>query len=194
LAEPDTLSRHNCTRDPEEPIMPPATAGASAAQAREHLLDLLGPLVSAAGYDLEDVTVTSAGRRSLVRVTVDADGGIDLDAVAVVSRVVSDALDADAENPNSPRALAGAYVLEVSSPGVDRPLTEPRHWRRALGRLVTAQKGESTVTGRVLAVDDTAVTLDVDGTPRPIAWAALGRGKVQVEFNRPGVPDDDEED
>jgi ribosome maturation factor RimP len=195
LAEPDTLSRHNCTRDPEEPTMPPATAGASAAQARQHLLDLLAPLVSDAGYDLEDVTVTSAGRRSLVRVIVDADGGIDLDAVAVVSRIVSDALDADAENADSPRALAGAYVLEVSSPGVDRPLTEPRHWRRALGRLVTAQHGETAVTGRVTAVDDTGATLELDGAPRHVPWAQLGRGRVQVEFNRAAdASADDEED
>jgi ribosome maturation factor RimP len=198
LAEPDTLSRHNCTRDPEEPTMPPATAGASAAQAREHLLDLLGPIVGDAGYDLEDISVTSAGRRSLVRVIVDADGGIDLDAVAVVSGVVSDALDADAENPASPRALAGAYVLEVSSPGVDRPLTEPRHWRRAVGRLVTMQKAETTITGRVTAADDTGVTLDVDGSPRQLPWAQVGRGKVQVEFNRTsdarGASDDGEED
>jgi ribosome maturation factor RimP len=165
--------------------MPPATAGSSAAQAREHLLDLLGPLVADAGYDLEDVTVTSAGRRSLVRVTVDADGGIDLDAVAVVSRIVSDALDADANNPASPRALAGAYVLEVSSPGVDRPLTEPRHWRRAIGRLVKVEVDGKPLTGRIGAVDDSGVVLDVEGLPsRPIAWTELGRGKVQVEFNR----------
>jgi ribosome maturation factor RimP len=164
--------------------MPPATAGGSAAHAREHLLDLLGPLVTEAGYDLEDVTMTSAGRRSLVRVTVDADGGIDLDAVAVVSRIVSDALDADAEDPSSPRALSGAYVLEVSSPGVDRPLTEPRHWRRAVGRQVTAQKGGTTLTGRVSAVDENGVTFDVDGAAREVGWADLGRGKVQVEFNR----------
>jgi ribosome maturation factor RimP len=197
LAEPDTLPGHNCTRDPEEPIMPPATAGASAAQARQHLLDLLTPLVSEAGYDLEDVTVTSAGRRSLVRVTVDADGGIDLDAVAVVSRTVSDALDADAEDPKSPRALAGAYVLEVSSPGVDRPLTEPRHWRRAVGRLVTVQKGESTITGRISDVSDDGVTLEVDGASRHLPWAQVGRGKVQVEFNRAisdSADDDGEED
>src|SRR3954449_10988806 len=119
--------------------MPPASAGASAAasagRAREHLLDLLGPVVADAGYDLEDVTVSSAGRRSLVRVTVDADGGIDLDAVSLVSRLVSDALDADGNRPDSPPALAGAYVLEVSSPGVDRPLTEPRPFRRPLGHL-----------------------------------------------------------
>ena len=170
--------------------MPPATAGASAAQAREHLLDLLGPVVSGAGYDLEDVAVTAAGRRSLVRVTVDADGGIDLDAVAVVSRLVSDALDADANTPGSPRALANSYVLEVSSPGVDRPLTEPRHWRRAIGRLVRVEVNGKSVTARVGSVDDSGVTLDVDGTERQVGFAELGRGKVQVEFNRPG----DEED
>lgn len=164
--------------------MPPATAGGAAASAREHLLDLLGPLVSEIGYDLEDVTVSSAGRRSIVRVIVDADGGIDLDAVAVVSRAVSDALDADAENPTSPRALAGAYLLEVSSPGVDRPLTEPRHWRRAVGRMVTMQKGELTLTGRVTGTDEGGVHFDIDGARREVAWADLGRGKVQVEFNR----------
>jgi ribosome maturation factor RimP len=164
--------------------MPPASAGASAAQARAHLLDLLGPVVTGAGYDLEDVNVTAAGRRSLVRVTVDADGGIDLDAVAVVSRLVSDALDADAEDPKSPRALAGAYVLEVSSPGVERPLTEPRHWRRASGRLVQTEVGGRVVTGRVLDCTDTGVTLEVAGAARAVAWADLGRGRVQVEFNR----------
>jgi ribosome maturation factor RimP len=169
--------------------MPPATAGASAAQAREHLLDLLGPVVAGAGYDLEDVAVTAAGRRSLVRVTVDADGGIDLDAVAVVSRLVSDALDADANTPGSPRALANAYVLEVSSPGVDRPLTEPRHWRRAIGRLVRVEVAGEQLTGRVGPVDDAGVTLDLDGTERTVPFADLGRGKVQVEFNRA----DDEE-
>src|SRR5690348_14141896 len=74
----------------EELQMPPARANATA----QHLLEVLAPVVSATGHDLEDVTVTSAGRRSLVRVVVDADGGVDLDAVAEVSRVVSEALDA----------------------------------------------------------------------------------------------------
>jgi ribosome maturation factor RimP len=168
--------------------MPPAHAGAAASadRAREHLLQLLDPVVGDAGYDLEDVTVTSAGRRSIVRVVVDADGGIDLDAVAAVSRLVSDALDADADNAGSPRALAGAYVLEVSSPGVDRPLTDPRHWRRAVGRLVQVDAGGRSVTGRIAGVDDGGVTLELDGGPQPVAWAELGRGRVQVEFNRPG--------
>jgi ribosome maturation factor RimP len=163
--------------------MPPASAGRSASDARERLLELLRPVVESAGYELEDVSVTSAGRRSLVRVSVDADGGIDLDGVAVVSRAVSEALDAD------DAAFAGPYVLEVSSPGVDRPLTEPRHWRRATGRLVQVPVGEQTLTGRIRQVSDTGVLLDVDGTRTEYAWSELGRGKVQVEFNRPDSDD-----
>lgn len=162
--------------------MPPATAGRSAAKTREHLLDLLEPLVAAAGYDLEDVTVTSAGRRSLVRVSVDKDGGIDLDAVAEVSRIVSDALD---EAPGG-EAFAGPYVLEVSSPGVDRPLTEQRHWRRAVGRVVKVvvkiPVGEQTIIGRVVETSENGVRLDADGTVHDLAWDDLGPGKVQVEF------------
>ena len=123
------------------------------------------------------VTVTSAGKRSLVRVVVDADGGVDLDAVADVSRAVSDALDGG-------DAFAGPFVLEVSSPGVDRPLTEPRHWRRAVGRLVAVPVGEQTLTGRVVEAGDTGVVLDVDGARHAVGWAELGAGKVQIEFNR----------
>jgi ribosome maturation factor RimP len=74
-------------------------------------------------------------------------------------------------------------VLEVSSPGVDRPLVEPRHWRRAIGRLVACETAMGRVTGRLKAVDDSAVTLDVAGGVRRIAWPELHRGKVQVEFS-----------
>jgi ribosome maturation factor RimP len=181
--------------------MPPATPGASAAgakaaatpgpaaKARDHLLVLLEPVVRVAGYDLEDVTVSSAGRRSVVRVIVDADGGVDLDAVAAVSRLVSETLDADAE---ADRVLRGAYVLEVSSPGVDRPLTEPRHWRRATGRLVTVDLAGVPVTGRITGADATSVRLDVDGKPRTEPWDRVGRGRVQVEFNRADRDADEE--
>ena len=82
--------------------------------------------------DLEGVRVTSAGRRRLLRVVVDADGGVSLDDIEQVSRELSAVLDQAAAMGEAP------YTLEVSSPGVDRPLTEPRHWRRAVGRLVTA--------------------------------------------------------
>jgi ribosome maturation factor RimP len=150
-----------------------------AAVSKQRVRDALLPVVGDAGFDLEDVTVTAAGRRSVVRVIVDRDGGLDLDAVAEISRLVSDVLDADDVTGSAP------FTLEVTSPGVDRPLTEPRHWRRNAGRLVQASVvGQGSVTGRVLTADDTAVTLDVDGSERVIGYADLGAGKVQVEFNR----------
>jgi ribosome maturation factor RimP len=158
----------------------PASAGRSAAQERERLLDVLAPVVERAGYDLEDVGVAAAGRRSLIRVVVDRDGGVDLDGVADVSRVVSDALDAaDGES-----AFAEPYVLEVTSPGIDRPLSEPRHWRRATGRLVNVPVDGQVVTGRVDAVTDAGVRLALDAGHRDVGWAELGKGSVQVEFKR----------
>jgi ribosome maturation factor RimP len=147
-----------------------------AAMTSSRVRPVLEPVVTAAGYDLEDVNVTAAGRRSVVRVVVDRDGGIDLDAVAEVSRAVSDALDAADSLGSSP------YVLEVTSPGVDRPLTLPRHWRRNVGRLVRA--GERS--GRIVAADEDGVTLDIAGEQQVIGYPELGAGQVQVEFSRPG--------
>lgn len=163
------------------------------AAARETLLQLLAPVVAGSGVDLEDVQVTPAGKRRLVRVVVDADGGIGLDTVALVSQQVSTALDASAE---ADAALGGApYVLEVSSPGIDRPLTEARHWRRARGRLVTAALREGgEVTGRVLRADEGSVVLAV-GEPaaeRELALADVAAGRVQVEFSRPGTDASDD--
>ena len=155
------------------------------------LHELLVPVVAEVGSDLEDVTVSQAGKRSVVRVLVDRDGGIDMDGVAEVSRVVSDALDAlDVAEPG---LLGATYVLEVGSPGVDRPLTEPRHWRRNASRLVTATRTDgSTVTGRITEADDARVLLDVEGTPLELAYADLARGLVQIEFNRKDTePEDD---
>jgi ribosome maturation factor RimP len=153
---------------------------------RQQLMDVLEPVVAALDYDLEDVSVTAAGRRSLIRITVDGDDGIDLDGVADVARAISEALDDSAGDA----AFAGPYVLEVSSPGVDRPLTEPRHWRRAIGRLVTvkipADEPVRTVTGRIAAADDTQLTLEIDGTEERFGWPQVGPGRIQLEFSRPG--------
>ncbi len=157
------------------------------------LTELVTPAVSAAGYDLEGLTVTAAGRRSVVRVVVDKDGGVTLDDVADVSRALGDALDAADEA--DPSLLGPSYVLEVSSPGVDRPLTEPRHWRRNVSRLVVATLADgSAVTGRIASADDTAVVLEVDGAERVLPTAELVRGAVQVEFARKGGTDDDTDD
>lgn len=155
------------------------------------LVTLVTPAVTAAGYDLEDLSVTAAGRRSVVRVVVDRDGGVDLDDVADVSRALGDVLDAADEADSS--LFGPSYVLEVSSPGVDRPLTAPRHWRRNTGRLVTAHlAGGAQATGRLLSADDAGVVLDVDGTGRELPYSELVRGTVQVEFSRKGGPATDE--
>lgn len=154
------------------------------------LSELVRAPVAADGYDLEELTVTAAGRRSVVRVVVDKDGGVTLDDVAAVSRTIGDVLDELDEA--EPDAFGGTYVLEVSSPGVARPLTEPRHWRRNVRRLVTATLtvGEP-VTGRVLSADDAAVVLDVDGREQRLAYADVVRGAVQVEFSRKDEPADE---
>jgi ribosome maturation factor RimP len=157
---------------------------------QRRLWSVVEPVVSAEGFEVESLTVTAAGRRSILRLTVDADEGVDLDSVARLSRAVSDALDeADAA------AFAGPYSLEVSSPGVDRPLTDERHWRRATGRLVTVNIDGKPVTARVTEVKPSGVTLR-DASDRTIVagWSTLGAGRVQVEFNRPAEWDTDDED
>jgi ribosome maturation factor RimP len=174
---------------PETHVPPAPRIDLKAARAR--VTAVIEPVVTAAGYDLEEVSLSRAGRRHVVRVLVDADGGINLDGVAVVSREISSALDAAEESGGD--LLAGEYQLEVGSPGVDRPLTEPRHWRRNLNRLVLV----NGVTGRVTAADDRGIVLDVDGTPREIGYAELGPGKVQIEFKRldeAQFDDDDDDD
>jgi ribosome maturation factor RimP len=118
----------------------------------------------------------------VVRVVVDGDEGVSLDAVADLSRELSGAIDTAEQAEGD--LIAGEYVLEVSSPGVDRPLTQPRHWRRNVGRLVAVQAGGDRLTGRVSAADDDGVTLDVAGAPRRYGHADLGPGRVQVEFDR----------
>jgi ribosome maturation factor RimP len=159
------------------------------------LARVLEPVVRAAGMDLESVRVSPAGRRRLLKLVIDADGGAALDQIAEVSREVSLRLDASGVMGEVP------YTLEVSSPGVDRPLTEPRHWRRAQGRLVSAplaapdeagsgRTGASrrppTIHGRILLAGDTSVTLDIEGDRVELDYDELGPGRVQVEFGRPG--------
>jgi ribosome maturation factor RimP len=147
----------------------------------ERLTRLLAPVVHALDMDLEGVRVTSAGRRRILRVVVDADGGVSLDDIALASRELSLKLDNSADMGEQP------YTLEVSSPGVDRPLTQPRHWRRAIGRLVVAPltgNGADVTEGRVVGADESGVTLEHDGEARTFSYADLGPGRVQVEFGR----------
>jgi ribosome maturation factor RimP len=168
---------------------PDIARGADLVALRAQLRSIVEPLVNRSGFDLEDLTVSRAGRRHVVRVTVDADGGISHDELSELSRDVSAGLDAAESVRDGQRGgelIAGSYTLEVSSPGVDRPLTLPRHWRRNVGRLVRVSAGGTALTARVAAADDAGVTFTVDGQNRTVAHPDLGPGKVQVEFNRPG--------
>jgi ribosome maturation factor RimP len=165
-------NRHG--RDAGADARTPAAPRIDLAAAKARVRAVIEPVVAAAGYDLEGVTLSRAGRRFVVRVLVDTDGGVNLDDVALVSREISTALDVAEENDGE--VLAGEYQLEVGSPGVDRPLTEPRHWRRNVGRLVAV----NGLTGRITAADDDGIVLD----DREIRYADLGAGKVQIEFKR----------
>ena len=155
----------------------------------ERVRRTVAPAVAAAGLELEDVQVITAGRRRMVTVVVDSESGVALDALAAVSQAVSDALD------GSDALGAQPYVLEVTSPGVDRPLTQPRHWRRNVGRLAAVTLAEgSQLTVRIEAADDDGADVLVERqstkgapisrTPRHLAYAEVAAAVVQVEFNR----------
>jgi ribosome maturation factor RimP len=159
----------------------------SSAQLAEQLESTVAGAVRDTGLELEELNVAPAGRRRLVRVVVDTpDGGpLDLDAVADVSRAVSAALDSAARQW-ADELLGRAYTLEVSSPGLDRPLTRPRHWRRAHLRLVKARTtGGAELLGRVGAADEHGVVMLVDGAPRRLEFATIDHAVVQVEFAEP---------
>jgi ribosome maturation factor RimP len=146
---------------------------------------LAEPAVATAGLVVESVTVTPAGRRRVLRVIVDlpddALGGVPMEAVASASMALSEALDGSTVMGGSP------YVLEVSSPGVDRPLTERRHWLRARGRLVRVTLADSReLTDRLTEVADDGVLI---GSAR-VAWADLRKGRIEIEFARPGADHD----
>lgn len=153
--------------------------GSATSRQREHLTALIEPVVASFGYDLEDLSVNPAGKRSLVRVVVDGEDGIALDDVAEVSKAVSAVLDEqDGVMGRSP------YVLEVTSPGVDRPLTLPRHWRRSTGRLVKIRTADDRETvGRVVSAGESGVEIDVEGDRRRVEYTAVRSARVQIEFN-----------
>jgi ribosome maturation factor RimP len=167
--------------------MPGGSRSAAGPVDDKRLAGLIRPVAAAAGMDLESVRISVAGRRRLVRVIVDSDAGVSLDDAALVSREISATLDACDVMGEIP------YTLEVSSPGVDRPLTDERHWRRAAGRLVRVKVAtEGTVQGRIAAADADGVTLDVTGATRRFTYDVLGPGAIQVEFGR--IPDDEVSD
>ncbi|MEU0537583.1 ribosome maturation factor RimP [Amycolatopsis tolypomycina] len=148
------------------------------------LQPIVAEAVTAAGFDLDSFEVQQAGRRQLVKVVVDADDGVGLDEVAEVSRKVSAALD---ENDH---VLASAYTLEVTSPGLDRPLTQARHWRRARFRLVKVTPNDGAAfVGRVGHAGEHAARVLEGGKIRDVRYADVAKAVVEIEFKQPPAED-----
>jgi ribosome maturation factor RimP len=163
----------------------PGTARVQPGASTDELRGLLEPVVTGAGFELDALDVRSSGRRHTVRMVVDSDAGTDLDDIARLSRAASDALD------HNEHLVGGSYTLEVTSPGVDRPLTAPRHWRRARLRLVTVRPrpgsalGDAVFAGRVGTAGEEAVTVLVEGRLREVRYADVAHAAVEVEFAPP---------
>lgn len=159
------------------------------------IASVVTPVVEGLGLEVDRIETMRAGKRTLLRISLDGDGpqgrGPSLDEIAEATRAVSDALDASAASGNAP------YTLEVSSRGVSRPLTEAKHYRRNIGRLValTLAGGEKT-TGRIVASSPDEVEIDIDGASRTVALSDISKAVVQVELNRPDedAGDGDEEE
>jgi ribosome maturation factor RimP len=165
----------------------------------DRLRELLAPLVTEHGLELEELEASAVGRKRILRIVVDSDQGVDLDECAAVSRAVSERLD-------ETNAMGdGAYDLEVTSPGAERPLREQRHFERERGRLMRARltkdAGGEELVARILAVDADGLDLEVQGIkgrkpkPRRLEFREIEKARVEVEFNRKAdKADNDEQD
>ncbi|MGZ4504648.1 MAG: ribosome maturation factor RimP [Nocardioidaceae bacterium] len=148
-------------------------------QTRDRLAGVLTDPLLAVGLDVEAIELTPAGKRRMLRLAVDKDGGVTMDDIADATKQVSSLLDSSDVMGEQP------YTLEVTSPGVDRPLTLPRHWRRNRGRLVKVTLTDgTTLVGRILDSDEQLATVDVDGAAHELALADVSKARIQIEFNR----------
>ena len=145
--------------------------------------ELISPAISEAGFILEEVIVLSPGSHRIVTCVVDGDTPLNLDQVTIASRLISELLD------EAPFMDQTPFTLEVTSPGVDRPLTEPRHWKKNLTRIIKAVLQDGTeVQGRLTTFDETHATLveNIKGRMKThsVAFSDIKRANVEVEFNR----------
>jgi len=139
----------------------------------------LAPAVSELGLELYDVQVSGTGRARILRVMVDRDGGVDLEAIADATQAVSPLLDA----PPLDAVISGPYALEVSSPGLERPLRTPAHFARAAGETITVKTDGRRVRGGVTDVADAGfdLTLD-DATVQRVAYENLTQAHTVFEW------------
>jgi len=153
--------------------------------------DVIAAAAAASELEIDRIETAAAGRRTVLRIFLDGDGpdgrGPSLDQIAQATRAISAALD------ESPKVGDAPYVLEVSSRGATRPLTDPKHFRRNLGRLVELSLADhSKARGRIKAADADGVRLDVAGAERDVPFADITKAVVQLELTK--LPDEDESD
>jgi ribosome maturation factor RimP len=150
---------------------------------KDQIAELITPALQQAGYFLEDVNLVTPGNHRIVTVIVDGESALNLDQVTVASKLVSELMD------EAPFMGETPFTLEVTSPGIDRPLTLPRHFAKNVTRLlkVTKTDGE-VVTGRIASNTDSDVTLIVavkkETQEVVVALADIKRAVVEIEFNR----------
>lgn len=150
---------------------------------KDQISQHISPALQEAGFFLEDINLASPGHHRIVTVIVDGESSLTLDQVTVASKLVSELLDEAAFMGETP------FTLEVTSPGIDRPLTLPRHFAKNHDRLLKVIKSDGDVViGRVLSNTDSAVTLSVvdkkEEKEVTIALTDIKRAQVEVEFNR----------
>ncbi len=150
---------------------------------KDQISEYITPALQKAGYFLEDVNLVSPGQHRIVTVIVDGESALNLDQVTVASKLVSELLDEATFMGETP------FTLEVTSPGIDRPLTLPRHFAKNIDRLLKVTKTDGAViTGRILANTDSDLTLSVtekkDVKEVVISLGDIKRAQVEIEFNR----------
>jgi ribosome maturation factor RimP len=150
---------------------------------KDQIAELISPALQEAGYYLEDINVVSPGNHRIVTVIVDGEVALNLDQVTVASKLVSELVD------EAPFMGETPFTLEVTSPGIDRPLTLPRHFAKNLTRLLKVTQNDGVVvTGRITANTDNDVTLSVvekkETKEVTILLADIKRAVVEIEFNR----------
>ena len=150
---------------------------------KDQISQHITPALHQAGYFIEDVNLVSPGQHRIVTVIVDGESALNLDEVTVASKLVSELLDDASFMGETP------FTLEVTSPGIDRPLTLPRHFAKNNDRLLKVTKADGTVvTGRILSNTDMDVTLSVTEKKEvkevAIPLADIKRAQVEIEFNR----------
>lgn len=150
---------------------------------KDQISELVTPALSQAGYFLEDINIVTPGQHRIVTVIVDGESALNLDQVTVASKLVSELLDEATFMGETP------FTLEVTSPGIDRPLTLPRHFAKNVTRLLKVVKTDGeVVTGRIASNTETDVTLTVTEKKTTkdlvVALADIKRATVEIEFNR----------